>query len=191
MKNAVKFLILIFFASIALPSFALAEDKPICSCPMCSCPMMHMRGSKAKMDLDDMVANKARFMLENAPKIGLSDEQVSKIKMLKIKAKKSSIKLDADIKILALDIKEAIGKDDIDINNVNSLIDKKYTLKAQKAKDMIAAKANIKKLLTKEQLKKVKDMSASCMKGAMKQKMTERKERMPRMRMQDMQNIAD
>jgi len=117
------------------------------------------------MDKDNIFFYKAHFVMENAAELGLSNEQIEKIKTLKYGIEKNSIKKDADIMILALDIKEALGKDETDINAVNALIDQKYALKAQKAKEEMDACVSLKKILTPEQLKKMKEMHRKGPKG--------------------------
>lgn len=120
-----------------------------------------------KMGKDDMFFKKAHFILENASAIGLTDDQKTKIKAQKYAVKKSMIKKEADIELLALDIKEELWKDDINLNNLNALIDKKYAAKAEKAKELAGAYVNLKNILTKEQQKKLKDMCEGGMRGKM------------------------
>ena len=117
---------------------------------------------------DEIFFFKAHLALAKAKELGLSDGQVSKIKALEYNFKKSLIKEDADIKSLCLDIKEAITKDTVDINAVNSLIDQKYTLKAAKAKEAVQACANLKTILSKDQYAKLKDMCNKGMRDKMK-----------------------
>ena len=105
-----------------------------------------------------MFFHKAHLALSHAAELGLSDDQVSKIKALEYTVKKNLIKEDADIKSLGLDIREAITKDTVDTNAVNSLIDQKYAKKAEKAKETVQAYANLKKILTKDQYDKLKEM---------------------------------
>ena len=112
----------------------------------------------AKKGHDKMFFFKAHLALAKAKELGLTEDQVSKIKALTYNLKKSLIKEDADIKSLGLDIREAITKDTVDTNAVNSLIDQKYVLKATKAKETVQACANFKKILTKDQYDKLKEM---------------------------------
>lgn len=107
---------------------------------------------------DQCSMRKAHLALAKAKELGLSDDQVSRIKALTYNLKKSIIKEDADIKSLGLDIREAITKDTVDVNAVNSLIDQKYALKAAKAKEAVQAYANLKTILTKDQYTKLKEM---------------------------------
>ena len=130
-----------------------------------------------KMEIDKIFFYKASLILKNASELGLSAEQIEKIKALKYGIEKNSIKEEADIKSVALDIKEALWKDNIDSNAVNKLIDQKYALKAQKAKEAIGAYVTLKGILTPEQLGKLKEMHRGSMKGCHKA-LGERKEGM-------------
>ena len=62
------------------------------------------------------------------------------------------------IYIIAIDIKSAMWEDTIDVNSTNALIDKKYDLKKEKAKALVAAYAELKSMLTDEQQKKLKSL---------------------------------
>ncbi len=122
---------------------------------------------KAKKGNDEMFFHKAHLALAKAKELGLTDDQVSKIKALEYTIKKNLIKEDADIKSLGLDIKQAIEKDTVDTNAVNNLIDQKYALKAAKAKEAVQAYANLKQVLSKDQYNKLKEMRRHGMEGKM------------------------
>ncbi|NQV03860.1 MAG: hypothetical protein HQ532_00015, partial [Candidatus Omnitrophica bacterium] len=68
----------------------------------------------------------------------------------------------AEIDLIAIDIKAALWEDTIDLGSVNTLIDRKYELKKQKTKALVAAYAALKGMLTKEQIKNLKGL---CKKG--------------------------
>lgn len=119
---------------------------------------------------------KTRLILKNKDKLGLAGKQLKKIKSLKIKTKKNVIRKDAELSIIALDIKAAIGEKQIDVVAVNKLLDKKYDLKKDKAKSSLAAYAALKRILTDEQMGKLKNIlkthkekmgRGSMMKGSM------------------------
>ena len=159
MKYVIRIFILAFCVLALASTHALAD-----SCYMKGkCDMMHEHGKMmSKMDRGDMFSCKIRFIMEKASELGLSDDQAEKVKALKYSVKKNLIRKDADIETLTLDIKEALGKDEVDLSAVNNLVDKKYTIKAQKTKDLIEACANVKKILTKDQQKKLKELCSSC-----------------------------
>ena len=150
---------IIVICIIACCALAVASS-PLFADGMGKCNFMPGHGSMCgkKADHEGMFLHKAAFILKNAAELGLSDEQVEKIKAAEYGLKKSTIKEDADIASLVLDIKEALRKDVVDLNAVNGLVDQKYVIKAQKAKEDIAAYANLKALLTKDQHNKLKEM---------------------------------
>lgn len=161
MKSFMSICIAVCCALAIVSSSAFAGE-----CPMGKGGFMSGHGKMAcGMDKDKMFFKKAHMVLENADELGLASDQIEKVKALKYSVAKRTIKEDAEIETLALDIKEALGKDEVDINVVNKLVDQKYTLKAQKAKEEISAYADLKKILSPDQQKKVKEMCRKGMKG--------------------------
>ena len=154
MKRIATVFVVILCALALVSSSAFADQSSTGKCNFMS------KGPKmwGKEGHDKMFLFKAHLALAKAKELGLSDDQVSKIKALTYNLKKSQIKEDADIKSLGLDIREAITKDTVDTNAVNGLIDQKYTLKAAKDKETVGAYANLKKILTKDQYDKLKEM---------------------------------
>jgi len=117
---------------------------------------------KSSKGLDKKFFSKAHFILKNKEELGLSDDQVKKIKALKIKTKKDLIRSKASIDLLAVDVKAELWTDVIDANAVNNLIDQKYELKKAKAKSLVGAYIALKNILTEEQKKGLKGL---CGKG--------------------------
>ena len=140
---------------------------------------MHDKGKEHKMDFEKKFYSKAHMVLENSEELGLSDEQVKKVKELKMSTMKDLIKKNAEIEVLAIDIKAEMWADSINVNAVNKLVDKKYDLKKEKTKSLIAACVSLKDILTKEQKEKMKgiwkrhkeDKGKSMKKGMMQGKM--------------------
>ncbi|MFH1577829.1 MAG: Spy/CpxP family protein refolding chaperone [Candidatus Omnitrophota bacterium] len=108
--------------------------------------------------LEEKFAHKAHFILENKEGLGLSEEQVKKIKDLKLETQKGLILKDAEIDIVALDIKDGLYQDTVNASAVNKLIDKKYELKKQKAQSLVSAYAALKNILTDEQKEKMSEL---------------------------------
>ena len=65
--------------------------------------------------LDDKIFHKAHSMIKNKEKLALTDEQVKRIKDLKIKTKKDRVRKKAEIGLIAIDIKAELWKDPIDV----------------------------------------------------------------------------
>ena len=113
-------------------------------------------------DMESKFYKQAMLIIANQEELGLSDAEVKKIKGLKIATKKDLITKKAEIDLIAIDIKAALWEDTIDLGSVNTLIDRKYELKKQKTKSIVAACAALKGMLTKEQ---IKDLKGLCKKG--------------------------
>lgn len=119
-----------------------------------------MKGGHGNME--GKFYKKAMLMIANQEELGLSDAEVKKIKELKVAIKKDLITKKAEIDLIAIDIKAAMWEDMVEIDSVNTLIDRKYELKKQKAKSLVAACVALKGMLTKEQIKLLKGL---CKKG--------------------------
>jgi len=115
--------------------------------------------------LDEKVFYKAHFILMNQEELGLTEEQVATIKDLKIATKKDLIKREAEIDLIAVDIKTALWQDTIDVAAVNALIDQKYMLKKEKTKALVAAYATLKNTLSTEQRQAFKEVLKKCKKS--------------------------
>lgn len=112
--------------------------------------------------IEEKVSYKTRLFLKNQEELGLSDEQIKKIKDLNLQTMKDSIKAKAEIEIIALDIKAKMQEETIDTAAINKLIDEKYELKKAKAKSSVKAYAGLKNILTKEQKEKLKGLFKKC-----------------------------
>jgi len=113
------------------------------------------RGQRAS--LEDKFYHKAHFVLMHAETAGLSDEQIQAIKDLKHETKKTLIKQQADIDILAVDIKSKLrAHPPLDLEGINQLIDQKYEIKKSKAKGLASAFSQLKGIVTEEQWDKLK-----------------------------------
>jgi len=136
MKAAMKALVIVVMMSIIALSFVYADDAK---------------------SLDEKFFHKAHFILKSADELGLTADQLDKVQALKLKVKRSLIQKEAEIDIYALDIKAALGKDNVNVSAVNNLIDKKYEIKKQKAKELVDAYVSLRGILSKEQYEKLKE----------------------------------
>jgi len=142
-------LLAVFAVSAFLPN-AIAYDK------------QKQKACYGKKSLNEKVLKKAYFFLKNADEIGLSDDQVMNVKEIKVAAKKEMIRKDADIELLKIDIKSKLYSDNINLDEINKLIDQKYKLKNEKAKYLVAKYAELKGMLTDEQMEKAIEIWKNC-----------------------------
>jgi len=108
------------------------------------------------MDMTDKFFKKASFILWNAEELGLSENQIDKIESLKYDTKKDLLMKEAEIDVIALDIKRELRKDSPDTSAINKLLDKKYDLKKEKTKKLVSSYVDLKSMLTDSQMKELK-----------------------------------
>jgi hypothetical protein len=133
---------------------------------MCkSCQMKGKGGGHEADSIKDKFFRKAHFYLDKKAELGLTEEQVSKIENLKLSLKKDLIRNEADVEVLALDIKAKLMEDKVNASDVNGLIDKKYDLKKDAAKKTVSAFAELKTVLTDDQKTKAKGLWGAMDKG--------------------------
>jgi len=100
----------------------------------------------------------ARAALLNAIEVGISDSSFHKVRDLKIKTKKSLIQSTAEIESLDVDITAKMWENPDDVAEIRKLIDKKYELKRERMKDLVGAFISLKKVLSEEQISKLKGL---------------------------------
>jgi hypothetical protein len=107
-------------------------------------------------DLEALFFHKAIFFLKCADQIGLTDDQMEKIKTLKLEVKKGLIRQNAELEILEMDVETALRGRPVDVKAVNLILDKKFEIKKAKARSLVQAIADLKAILTDEQYGKAK-----------------------------------
>ena len=108
--------------------------------------------------LDKKVLKKLHMIFNHQDELGISDDQLAKIKELKIALKKDLIQKEADIDLVKVDVRSALYEDEINLAAVNKLIDQKYEAKKSKSKQVVSTLAQLKKILTKDQMDKLKNL---------------------------------
>jgi hypothetical protein len=97
----------------------------------------------------------AHSILENHSELELSEVNIRKVKDLMNNTKKSVIKSTAEIETITVDIMAKMWDDSPDGNQINKLLDKKYSVKKESVKELVSAFLSLKKILSKEQLCKL------------------------------------
>jgi len=115
------------------------------------------KGHKRK-SFKDKFFKKIHMVYVYQEELGVSDKQLDQISDLKVALKKDLIKKKADIDIIKVDARSLLYEDEIDLKAVNALIDQKYDIKKAKAKKIAESYAQLKKILSKEQLDKMKSI---------------------------------
>ncbi|MEI8344645.1 MAG: Spy/CpxP family protein refolding chaperone [Candidatus Omnitrophota bacterium] len=115
-------------------------------------------GSKGECPITAKVEKKAHMILEKRADLGLTDEQVKAVEALKLKAEKDGIAQNAQRQAFMLDLAANLKEDKVDVEAANTLIDKNTSSSAAFIKSNVAAYAQLKAILTPEQLKKLSEL---------------------------------
>jgi Spy/CpxP family protein refolding chaperone len=116
------------------------------------------RGGHHKESVKEKFFKKVKMIYLYQDELGVDDRQLDQIRALKIALKKDLIRKEADLGIIKVDIRSLLYEDEIDVEAVNKLIDKKYEIKKAKIKKVIMSLAQLKKILTKEQMERLKEI---------------------------------
>ncbi len=117
-------------------------------------------------DMKERFFKKAHMILKHQEELALSEETTEATLALKLKTKKEIIKKQAEIDLIAVDIKSELYADAIDLDRLNGLIDAKYAVKAEKAKAIAAAYAELKAQLSEAQWDTLKALKKEYRKDA-------------------------
>src|SRR4030042_2142246 len=98
------------------------------------------------------------LMLQNADKLGLSDEQIKKLYEIKRKYSKDIIKQDAEMKIAEIDLGALLKESEINLSEVKEALKKVENFKTQIRYLRIMAFVEARKILTDEQKKSLKKL---------------------------------
>lgn len=98
-------------------------------------------------------------MLNNKESLGLSTDQVRKLEQLRDDFQRQSIRTEADLKIVDLDIAGLLESDPVDVAKVEAKIREAEKLRSDVRIARIRAIEQAKALLSKEQKKKLRDLT--------------------------------
>jgi hypothetical protein len=150
----------LLLASMVLGSTAVAAKGECCESSG-QCPMaQHGHGRSDKSEyacpITEQFMDKAKFYLENAEEIGLTDEQISTIKALKLEAKKMHIRQEAEMKVFMLEVKAKMAEPKVDAAALGTMVDQASAGMAAASKALIEHYAKLKAVLSEEQAKQAK-----------------------------------
>jgi Spy/CpxP family protein refolding chaperone len=143
-KILFSFLLIVVFA---VPAFAQMGGMPM---------MGQGRGHGPMMGMGDMDMMGGDMMcMEHARHMGLTDEQMEKIKPLRREMQKKHIRFKADQKIAELELEEIMDVKDFDLEKAKSAVKKIGDMKTAHHLEMLKAKKEMRSILTDEQFKKM------------------------------------
>ena len=113
-----------------------------------------MQGGHEQDEQDDHSGHYLKHLLKHAKEIGLTQEQISKLKALQLDFKRTEARLEADTKIATLELHALLEDEQADLNAIQTRVDQ---LKKSEGACLVAAikgKRNAMAMLTPEQREK-------------------------------------
>ncbi len=114
--------------------------------------------SSRKKGLEGKFNYKVQFVLGRWGELQLSEKQMTQIKDLNNTTTKYLITKNAEIDVLAVDVKSQMHQATMNLEAINKLVDQKYALKNERAKATIKAISDLKNVLNDEQKTKFKTL---------------------------------
>lgn len=158
---------------LALPAGAEMMDRPMMG-PGCDhCQMMGGGGmGHGDMGHGDMGMGNMEMMgdmmgkcLAHADKIGLTDEQLKKIKPIHRAMEKKQAQFQADMKIARIDMMEIMDVKDFDLEKASAAVKKIGDLRTAHQLEMLKSMKDVHAILTDEQFQKMRKMMHPKMEG--------------------------
>ncbi len=123
--------------------------------------MMQQNGMKS-MNME-MMEDNVGMCLEKADKIGLTDDQRSKLVQIQREMMKLNARFKAEIKIAEIELMEIMEPKDFDLDKAVNATRKISDLRATYHTEMLKAMKNVRSILTEDQYKKMKDFMMDSM----------------------------
>jgi Spy/CpxP family protein refolding chaperone len=155
-----KMVTVLILLTLCVPLSAFSE--------MMDMPMMeHREGHGQMMDMDhmDKAADMMGMCMEHAEKLGLTDEQLMKMKPKHSEMQKQQIRFKADMKIADIELKDIMDVKDFDLEKARAAVKKINEIKTAHQLEMLKAIKEMRTLLTDEQFAQMKKMMAMKMSG--------------------------
>ncbi|MCX7770375.1 MAG: Spy/CpxP family protein refolding chaperone [Proteobacteria bacterium] len=121
---------------------------------------MMMKDGMRGMNMD-MMDDNIGMCLENAEKIGLTEEQKSKIIPIHREMMKLNARFKADIKIAEIELMEVMEPKDFDLDKAILATKKISDIRSSHHIEMLKAMKKVRTILTDEQYKKMRDIMMS------------------------------
>ena len=143
---------------------ALSVPVPVFSEMMDMSMKEHKEGHGQMMEMCNMdkMGDMVGMCIEHADRMGLTDDQVMRIKPVHREMQKKEARFKADLKIAEIDLMEIMEVKDFDLERAGTVVKKIADIKTAHHLEMLKAMKEIRTVLTDDQFKKMKKMM--CMK---------------------------
>jgi Spy/CpxP family protein refolding chaperone len=149
-KIVLSLLLTVLFA---VPAFSQGKDRPM---------MRQGVGYGQMMEMGNMDMMCGGMMcMEHADRMGLTDDQMMKIKPLHREMQKKQIRSNADLKLAEIELMEIMEVKDFDLVKATAAVKKIEDIKTARHLEMLKAMKDVRAILTDEQFK---NMHKMCMK---------------------------
>jgi Spy/CpxP family protein refolding chaperone len=141
--------------SISVPAFSQTKDIPM---------KERMEGHRQMMEMGnvDKMGDIVGLCIEHADEIGLTDDQIIKMKSVQSEMQKKYAQLKVNLKIAETEFMEIMDVKDFDLKNANSAVKKIAGIKTAHDLEMLKAMKEMRTILTDEQFNKMKKMLSIC-----------------------------
>jgi Spy/CpxP family protein refolding chaperone len=140
--------------SVPLPAFAQMKGMP-----------MGHHGAKMEMGDLDRMGEMMGGCLEHADKMGLSEDQILKLKPLHRDLQKKEARFQADRKIAEIELAEILEVKDFDLDKANAAVKNLAEIKTAHHLALLKTMKDMRTIITEEQFKEMKKMMAMKMDG--------------------------
>ncbi|MDD5762673.1 MAG: Spy/CpxP family protein refolding chaperone [bacterium] len=144
--------------SMPVPAFSQMKDMSM---------KEHGEGHGQMMEMGNMdrMGDMMGMCIKNADKIGLTDDQVMKMKPVHSEMQKKQARFKADLKIAGIELKEIMEVKDFDLEKAGAAVKNIANIKTAHHLEMLKAMKEMRTILTDEQFKKMKRMMSMKMGG--------------------------
>jgi Spy/CpxP family protein refolding chaperone len=134
----------------AVPAFSQMKDMPMKG---------HGEGHGQMMEMGNMDMMGGDMMcMEHADKMGLTDDQMMKMKPIHREMQKKQIRSKSDLKIAEIELMEIMEVKDFDLDKATSAVKKIENIKISQHLEMLKAMKDMRAILTDEQFKNMHKM---------------------------------
>ncbi len=106
----------------------------------------------------DMMGSMMGICVENAVGMGLTDDQITKMKSLHREMMKKQARFKADQKIARIDLMEIMDVKDFDLDKASAAVKKLGDMRTAQHLEMLRAMKQMRSILTEEQFKKMRSV---------------------------------
>jgi Spy/CpxP family protein refolding chaperone len=136
-------LALLLTVVFAVPAFSQMMDTPM---------KEHRGGQGQMMHMGDMMG----MCIEQAGSMGLTDDQIMKMKSLHREMQRRQARFKADLRIAQIDLMEIMEVKDFDMDKAGSAVRRIAEIRTAQQMAMLKAVKEMRAMLTEEQFKKMK-----------------------------------